>query len=91
MKSKTSRNIEIVNLYFREPYITQTEIGTFYGITRQAIHNIIKRYQTKRLCENCFYFQEFKHCSCRQPSDIVTIANKCSDWKPCEGMKICVV
>ncbi len=35
----------------------------------------------ERVCEICWHFKEFGHCSCRLPEDAVSTVS-CSDWIP---------
>lgn len=78
-------NIKIIELYESKSDITMTHIGELVGVTKQRVSFVLRRYRIRRVCANCYHYQEFKHCSCRAKLDIVKTPNKCSDWKPIEG------
>jgi predicted transcriptional regulator len=76
------RNKSLTLLYKTNPNITMAEIGKMFGITKQRVSFLIRRYKSQRNCENCLHYQEFKVCSCRDKSELVVTANKCPDWMP---------
>jgi excisionase family DNA binding protein len=41
----------------------------------------LDRFIENKQCDNCFHFQEYKHCSCRSPEDINTPNIICTDWR----------
>jgi DNA-binding CsgD family transcriptional regulator len=86
MVSKKERNRLILNLYSYNSTMSMAEIGRQLGISRQRVSKILKVYKSKRQCSNCYYFQEFGHCSIREQSEVVTATNKCSDWLPLNGV-----
>lgn len=79
------RNRKIIELYHSKNSITMTQIGKMMNITKQRVSFVLKRYKSSRLCENCYHYQEYKHCSCRSLTDVIKTPNKCSDWEPIEG------
>jgi hypothetical protein len=78
------RNQKIISYYLSDPKVNITEIAAIFGLKKQRVSKILKRYLAVRNCQNCYHFQEFKHCSCRIASDVVTTNNKCQDWQPIE-------
>lgn len=81
------RNRKIVQLYISKHELTATDLGIKFGLSRQRIGVILKKYRAMRFCENCYHFQEYKHCSCRAKSDVVKHINKCTDWQPAENVR----
>jgi predicted DNA-binding protein YlxM (UPF0122 family) len=76
------RNREIIQLYNLNPNMSAAEIGRKFDLSRQRISSILRKYKAIRICENCYHFQEYQHCSCRSLQDICKVKNKCSDWEP---------
>ena len=35
-----------------------------------------------KTCQNCYHYQEFNVCSCRDSADVIHNPNKCTDWLP---------
>jgi len=75
-------NTKIIELYESTPDITMTQIGKQIGVTKQRVSFVLRRYRIRRVCANCYHYQEFKHCSCRVEADVIKTPNKCSDWEP---------
>jgi len=76
------RDLQIIRTYESTPSITMTSIAKTFDITKQRVSSILKKYKTIHICENCYHYQEYKHCSCRDKSDIILTPNKCIDWTP---------
>jgi len=70
--------------YRLESCMTAAEWGQYWA---NVIHSPkVKQPDKIWQCSNCYYFQEFGHCSIREQSEVVTAANKCSDWLPLNGV-----
>jgi hypothetical protein len=80
--STRERNRYILQLYLTNTEMDMTDIAQMFGITKQRVSKILGKYKTVRNCSNCFYSQEFGHCSCRATEDIPKSDNKCTDWRP---------
>ena len=72
----------IIELYLSNPLLNIVEIAGMYGVSKQRVSYILRKYKAVRNCNNCYHFQEFKHCSCKEETDIVKTDNKCQDWLP---------
>lgn len=44
MREKKERNLAMVKLYLSPDDLSLSEIGRVYGISKQAVHVIVKRY-----------------------------------------------
>lgn len=58
-----------------------TDLGKDFGISKERVRQILKRYKARRTCANC-YHQRDGFCSCRELSDMVLTPNHCGDWHP---------
>lgn len=82
-KRKTQRNKQLIYYRDKNPGLSLREIGEIFNISSVRVWQILKRYNKNTngsQCANCIQFQEFQHCSCREPIDVQP-PSTCSDYK----------